>query len=387
MAALSRAYNIADLRRMAQRRLPRGIFDYVDRGSEDETALRNNRSAFERIRLRPHMMVDVSARTPETTILGQKHAMPLAVAPTGAAGLVWYEGELAIARAAAAAKVPFTLATGSMTSMEKIAREAGGRLWFQLYMWADRALSHRLVERARAAGFEGLIVTADTPVMANREYNPRNGFALPFHLSARATVDLLGSPDWFLNTLCRYLATSGMPHYENFPPEFRRRITAQAAATPTMRSDSLSWEDVRALRKLWPGTFMVKGILRADDAERAIGCGADGVIVSNHGGRNLDSAVAPIDALPEVVDAVAGRAAVIVDSGVRRGSDIVKALALGAQAVLAGRAPLYGAAVAGEAGATHALHLLRRELDIAMAMCGTPTTADIGPDLLHRPGN
>jgi isopentenyl diphosphate isomerase/L-lactate dehydrogenase-like FMN-dependent dehydrogenase len=381
MSRLQEARNIADLRALARRRLPRGVFEYVDRGSEDEVALRNNRAAFERIRLRPHVLVDVSRRSTAAPLLGRVHAMPLVVAPTGAAGLVWHEGELAIAAAAAAADVPFTLATGSMTGMEKIAR-VGGRLWFQLYMWADRGLSHALVARARAAGFEGLVVTVDTPVMANREYNPRNGFALPFHPTGRAIVDMLAHPAWLTQVLFRYVATTGMPRYENMPPGHQRRITRGGAPNPLMRSDSLTWEDVKKLRELWPGRLMIKGILRPDDARQAVAIGADAVIVSNHGGRNLDCAVAPIEALPSVVTAVGGRAAVLVDSGVRRGTDIIKALALGAQGVLAGRAPLYGAAVAGQAGAAHALALLQREMDIAMAMTGCPTVAAIGPDLV-----
>ncbi|MFG1421660.1 alpha-hydroxy acid oxidase [Roseixanthobacter liquoris] len=386
MSPLSRIYNIADLREAARRKLPKGIFEFIDRGTEDETLLRRNRAGFEAIQLRPRMLVDVSKRTSEAHFLGQKHAMPVAIAPTGAAGLVWHEGELAIARAAAEANIPFTLATGSMTSMEKVAEQAGGRLWFQLYMWADRTLSHRQVARARAAGFEGLVVTVDTPVLANREYNPRNGFALPFNPSARALGDMLMHPGWLTRVLFRYLATTGMPTYENFPEEHKRKITRGGTASPLMRSDSLSWPDIQALRDQWPGTFMVKGILRPDDAVRAFKCGADAVILSNHGGRNLDSAVAPIDILPEVRDAVGPRNRLIVDSGVRRGSDVVKALALGAHGVLIGRAPLYGAAVAGTDGVLHAIGLLRRELELTLGMVGCPTLADLDTDLLRMPG-
>ena len=387
MVDTSRAQNIEDLRTLAKRRLPRGIFEYIDRGTEDEVALRENRAAFERIRLRPRMLVDVSQRSTAATVMGRTHAMPVIVAPTGAAGLVWFEGELAIAKAAAAADIPFTLATGSMTAMEKVANQAGGRLWFQLYMWADRGLSHQLVARASAAGFEGLVVTVDTPTMANREYNPRNGFALPFHPSARAMADMLLHPEWLAGVLLRYLASGGMPTYENMPPEHRRKITKGGAASPLMRCDSLSWDDIKTLRDLWPGTLLVKGILAPEDAARAVACGADGVVVSNHGGRNLDSALAPIDALPDVVSAVGGRTKVIVDSGVRRGSDIVKARALGAEAVMVGRAPLYGAAAGGAAGAARALEILRRELNITLAMTGCATMDDVGPALLTRLGD
>ena len=384
VSALARAQNIADLREIARRRLPRGIFEYVDRGTEDEVALRQNRAAFDRIRFRPHMLVDVSQRTTECTILGRTHAMPLAIAPTGAAGLVWYEGEVEIARAAKAAGVPCTLSTPSITALEKVA-ETGVRAWYQLYMWADRNLSHQLVARAKAAGFEALIVTVDTPVMANREFNVRNGYSMPLKPSVRFITDMALHPEWVISVLLRYLRTSGMPRYENFPPEARTRITQASGQSPLFRSDSLTWDDVRELRRRWDGPFMVKGILRPDDAARAVREGADAVIVSNHGGRNLDSAVAPIDVLPEIVDAIGGRAAVIVDSGVRRGSDIMKAVALGAQAVLAGRAPLYGCAAGGFAGAMRALAILRREMEIGMALSGCPTIADIGPDLLDAP--
>ena len=385
MGRLSRIHNVADLAVAARRALPRGIFEYIDRGAEDEIALRRNRAAFERIELRPRMAVDVSGRTAAADFMGQRHAMPLAVAPTGAAGLVWHEGELAIAKAAAAADVPFTLATGSMTSMEKVAKQAGGRLWFQLYMWTDRSLSHRLVDRARTAGFEGLMVTVDTPVLANREYNARNGFALPFNPSTRGVADMLLHPGWLATVLFRYLATTGMPTYENFPEEHRRKITKGGAASPLMRNDTMTWDDVRVLRDRWPGTFMVKGLQRPDDAVRAAQCGADAVVVSNHGGRNLDGSAAPIDLLPEIIAAVAGRTKVIVDSGIRRGSDIVKALALGAHGVLAGRAPLYGAAIAGEAGARLALDLLHRELELTLGMIGCPTVAGLDDGFIRRP--
>jgi isopentenyl diphosphate isomerase/L-lactate dehydrogenase-like FMN-dependent dehydrogenase len=254
-------------------------------------------------------------------------------------------------------------------------------------MWADRSLSHRLVERAHAAGFEGLVVTVDTPVLANREYNDRNGFRLPFHPSARAMADMLLHPAWFSRVLLRYLTTSGMPTYENFPEEHKRKITQGSGRSPLMRCDSLSWPDVQKLRELWQGTFIVKGIMNAEDAVRAFQYGADAVVISNHGGRNLDSSMATIDVLPEVLDAVGSGRKVIVDSGIRRGSDIAKAIALGAHGVLVGRAPLYGAAVAGEAGASHALSILRRELEVTMAMTGRCGIADIDRSLVRREGD
>lgn len=382
-----RAYNIADLREIAQRRLPKGLFEFVDRGTEDEVALRRNRTVFERIKLRPRTLVDVSGRSQGITLFGHELKMPIAIAPTGSAGLMWHEGEIALARAAAAAGIPCTVATGSMTAMERIVEQGGGRLWFQLYMWPDRSLSHQLVERARAAGYEALIVTVDGAVSPNREYNLRNGYTIPFSFTRRNVADVLMHPRWLFGVLARYLLTTGMPRYENYPTELKNRITARPMGKARMVNDSVSWEDLRILRKLWPHPLMVKGILNAADAILAADCGADGVIVSNHGGRNLDSAQAPIEVLPEVVDAVGKRLTVIVDSGFRRGSDVVKALALGARAVLVGRPTLYGTAAAGEAGAARAIAIFREEIDRVLALIGARSIAELNRDLLVLPGS
>jgi L-lactate dehydrogenase (cytochrome)/(S)-mandelate dehydrogenase len=379
---VDRAYNVWDLREMARRRVPKGLFEFVDRGTEDEASLRNNRAVFERIRFRPRTLVDVSARNPRVTLFGKTHDMPLAIAPTGTAGLLWYEGEIALARAARAAGIPFALATGSMTAMEKVAEEAGGTLWFQLYMWPDRSLSHKLVERARTAGYQALIVTVDGVVPGNREYNLRNGFTIPFTFTRRNVTDVLLHPRWLFGVLARYLVTSGMPRYQNYPTELRQKITARPMGRSALRSDSLDWEDLKALRSIWPGTLMVKGILHPQDAVLAADCGADAVIVSNHGGRNLDGAISPIEVLPEVVDAVGHRITVLVDSGFRRGTDVVKALALGARAVLIGRATLYGVAAGGEAGARRALALLREEIDRVMALIGARSVAELSREFL-----
>ena len=377
-----RAYNVWDLRDMAQRRIPKGLFEFVDRGTEDEVALRNNRAAFERIKLQTRTLIDVSGRSQAVTLFGKEHRMPIAIAPTGSAGLMWYEGELALARAAAAAGIPFALATGSMTAMEKIAEEAGGTLWFQLYMWPDRSLSHKLVERANAAGYEGLIVTVDGAVSANREYNVRNGFTVPLTLTRRNVTDVMMHPRWMLGVLARYVFTTGMPRYENYPSELKNRITARPMGKSMMKNDSLNWNDLRELRKMWPRTLMVKGILHPQDAVMAADCGADAVIVSNHGGRNLDSSMAPIEVLPRVVDAVGGRIPVIVDSGFMRGSDVVKGLALGAKAVLIGRATLYGTAAAGEAGAARAIEIYRDEIDRVLALIGRRSVAELDRECL-----
>jgi len=376
------AYNIDDLREIARRRVPKGMFEFVDRGAEDEVALRNNRTAFERIRLKPRALVDVSRRSQEITLFGNPQQMPIAIAPTGSAGLMWHDGEIALARAAAAAGIPFTLATGSMTAMEKIAVQAGGRLWFQLYMWPDRSLSHKLVERASAAGYEALVVTVDGAVPGNREYNLRNGFTIPFTFTRRNVTDVLMHPEWLLGVLARYVFTTGMPRYENYPSEFKHRITAQPMGKGMLLNDSLNWDDLRVLRGMWPRTLIVKGILHPQDAVHAADCGADGVVVSNHGGRNLDSSMAPIEVLPEVVDAVGKRITVMVDSGFRRGSDVVKALALGAQAVLIGRPTLYGTAAGGEAGAARAIAIFREEIDRVLALLGCPGIAALNREYL-----
>ena len=385
MGSVDKAYNIADLREMALKRVPHGLFEFVDRGTEDEVSLRHNRAIFERIRLKPRNLVDVSKRSQEVTLFGKKHKMPIIIAPTGTAGLMWYEGEIALARAAAEAGVPFTLATGSMTAMEKVAEEAGGTLWFQLYMWPDRSLSHKLVERAKAAGYEALVVTVDGVVPGNREYNLRNGFTIPFTFTRGNITDVLRHPRWMLGVLGRYLVTTGMPRYQNYPTDIKYRITAGPMGRSSMRNDSLNWDDLRALRKLWPHRLLVKGLLHPQDALMAADCGADGVIVSNHGGRNLDTVISPIEALPEVVDAVGKRVAVLVDSGFRRGTDVIKALAMGAHAVQIGRATLYGVAAGGEEGARRAISIFRGEIDRVIALLGCNSISELSMEHLQAP--
>jgi len=376
------AYNLHDLRTLARRRLPRGVFEYIDRGVEDEVALRENREAFARVKLYPQVLRDVRGRSAASTLFGAPLAMPVAVAPTGSAGLVWYQGELELARAAAAADVPFTLATAAMTSMEALAEQVQGRLWFQLNMFVDRSISHAMVARAERLGFEALVLTADCSVTPNREYNERNGFGLPFRVSPRALADMALHPRWFGGVLLRYLLHGGLPRYENYPPELRTAVTRFSTAKGAGRCEDLSWDDVRELRRLWPRRLIIKGILRCADAVRAAELGADAVIVSNHGGRTVDSTEAPISALPRIADAVGGRLTLLMDSGVRRGSDVLKALALGAQAVLVGRPTLYGTALGGAAGASAALGLLRAEIEREMGLLGLRSIAQVGPDLL-----
>ena len=382
MTRVDDAYNIFDLRDKARARVPKWLFEFVDRGTEDEVALRNNREAFERIKLKPRVLKDVSGRDPSISLFGKTHKLPIAIAPTGAAGMLWYEGELALARAAKAAGIPFTLATGSITSMERVAAEVGGTLWMQLYMFADRKMSLELVKRAADAGFEALLVTVDTAVSGNREYNHRNGFSVPFAYNSRNTLDVLTHPRWLCSVLLHYLLTTGMPNRENFPEALRKKITSGFGEQKAARNDSLNWDDMKMLRDHWPGKLLAKGILHPDDARLAVANGADGVVVSNHGGRCLDATMAPIDALPEIVAAVGDRATVIMDSGIRRGSDVVKALALGAKAVLIGRSTLYGTAAAGEAGAARAIQIYREEIGRVMALCGCTSVEQLTRELL-----
>ena len=387
MRNLDRCYNIADLREVAERRLPKGVFDYIDKGTEDMNSLDNNRKAMTDIKLLNKVVTDISDVKLDANIFGGPAAMPLAIAPTGTAGLAWFEGEFELAKAAAAAGVPFTLATGSNTPMEKLANEAGGRLWMQLYMWKEKHYSDELVKKAARNGFEALLWTVDIGHGANREHNLRNGFATPYVLNIKSVVDMLRHPTWLSTVMGRYFMNGGMPRHVNYPEGYQMPITGNVSKMEdkkptTKRADQLSWDDVDRLRDIFPGKLLIKGIMRADDAEEAIEHGVDGIVVSNHGGRNMDSAPAPIQVLPEIVKAVDGRMTVIVDSGVRRGSDIVKCIALGADMVLAGRATLYGTAAGGEAGAAKAIGILKGEMKRTMAYIGTQRISNITRDVI-----
>ena len=378
------ALNNHDLRLMAQKRLPKWLFEFVDRGTEDEVALRNNRAAFERIKLKTQVLIDVSKRSQEITLFGKQHGMPLGIAPTGPAGMLYYKGELELARAAKAANIPFTLATGSQTSMEEVAKVVGGTLWFQLYMWSDVRMSHILVERAKNAGFEALVVTLDGPVGTNREYNVRNGYTVPFRYTSKNTAAVLARPGWLINVIMRYWMSGGMPTRANYPEGMAEKFTHVSTAERKTKNDSLSWDDLSVLRDMWPGKLLVKGILTPLDAERAIKRGVDGVIVSNHGGRNFDSSMAPIEALAPIVDAVGSRTTVIVDSGFRRGSDVVKALAIGAKMVMVGRATLWGTTVGGEEGAARAINFYREEISRTLAYLGCRNISELSRDCLEH---
>lgn len=382
---LSKALNIEDLRGIAERRLPRIAYDFLERGVEDDVTLAANRAVFERIHFKPRTLVDVSGRSRQVTLFGKTYTSPFGIAPTGAAGLYCFEADIALARAAEAAGVPFVLSTASFVALERVAREAGGAKWFQLYMSKDRESASGLVARARDAGYEALVVTTDIPVAGNREYNRRNGFEIPFRLNLGNMIDGALHPHWLLNVFVRTMLDSGVPRFRNLDTNVGGRIVAKNLSEFRARRDALDWSDIAWLREFWPRKLLVKGVLTVDDALLAAQYGADGIFVSNHGGRQLDGAVSPVEVLPEIVAAVGDRLAIIVDSGFRRGSDIVKALALGADMVFVGRAALYGATAGGEAGVRRALEILASEVDRVMALIGCTDIASLTPEYLLLP--
>ncbi len=377
-----RAWSIDDLRTLARRRIPRGIFDQFDGAAEDEIALRENREAFRRQRLLPKVLVDVSKVDTRTTILGHTSALPLVIAPTGAVGFGRRGGDVMIARAAAAFGIPYTLSTSATASIEQIAEAAPGRHWFQAYILQDREFTYKLIERARVAGYEAVMITVDLPVGGKRERDYRNDFSLPFRYTRRNLIDFASRPRWALDMLAR-----GLPIMENLRGFIPKIETAKGIASTAGRNydPSFDWTGLQAIRDQWRGKLIVKGIVRPDDAERAVRMGADAIVVSNHGGRQLDASVPTLDLLPDIASSVAGRCSVMVDGGVRRGSDIVKAVALGADAVLAGRPALYGVFAAGEQGAQRALEIFTEELTRTMQLCGLARIEDITSDCLARP--
>jgi (S)-mandelate dehydrogenase len=373
---LAGALNIADLRELARRRVPHFAFEYVEGGAEDEATLRYNRSAFERWRLLPRTLVNTSARHIRTELFGRPSAAPLLIAPTGFNGVLHPHGDLALARAAARAGIPFTISTFSTTRLEDIARGAGGRLWLQLYVMQDRSIARELIRRAAAAGCEALVLTTDANVFGSREWD-RRSYRAPGKPALRTTLDALRHPRWI-----RHVAVHGLPRLSNLESLLPAEATSALGGStriPQLLDASLSWADLEWIRELWPGKLLVKGILDVRDAERAAALGCDGIVVSNHGGRQLDYCVTPLEVLPEIVRAVASRTTLIIDGGFRRGTDVVKALALGADAVMLGRATLYGLAAGGEAGVHHALQILTSEIERVLGEMGCTSVADLTP--------
>jgi (S)-mandelate dehydrogenase len=380
---LKRASSIEDLRHVARCRLPRVIFDSVDGGAEDEVTLRANRAAFGRVGFLPHTLEDVSVRSQGVELFGHRVKSPLVVAPMGLLGLLHPRAEIALARAAASAGVPFILATGANTSIERLADEAGScRRWFQLYPFRDETINRSLLGRAEAAGYEALVVTTDTQIAPNRERDRRNGFSLDWKPGLRLALDVARRPGW----CWRMLASGGMPRFETLTAEMEGTPDARATASFFLarRDWNPTWETIALLRRQWRGPLVIKGLLTVAEALRAADLGADGIVLSNHGGRNLDGALSPIAVLPEVADAVGQRLTVLVDSGFRRGADVVKALALGARAVLVGRAMAWGVAAGGEEGASRALGILYEEIDRVLAFLGCARAADLAPAFIRR---
>jgi (S)-mandelate dehydrogenase len=373
------AVNIDELRVIAKRRLPRFAFDYLDGGAEDEITLRRNRQAFRDLGWKPRTLVDVSRRSLSTRLLGAPSALPAVVGPTALNGLFWPDGDLAIARAASAAGVPFTMSTVSMNLLEDIAREAPGRLWLQAYVFRERAITDAIMRRADAAGFECVVLTSDFPVAGKRERDWRSGLLPKQRFTAATWLDILAHPRW--------MATIGRrrPRFVNVERELPAGQNVNAFVGHNMFDPSFCWDDVSRFRDAWPRKMLLKGVLRAEDAERALAIGLDGIVLSNHGGRQLDGAVAGIEVLPEIARVVAGRASILVDGGVRRGGDIAKAVALGAEAVHLGRATTFGLAAGGQAGAAQALAILADELDRTLALTGCASIADLSPDLVALP--
>ncbi len=367
MPGLRDMHTVADARAIARRFLPKIFFDYVDGGAFSEATQRANTDDFAHWTLEQRVLVDVSARDLSTSFLGRRHALPFGLGPLGFCGLYARRGEIQAARAAAAAGVPFCLSSFSIATLAETRAASAGVLQFQLYMLKDRSLSDMLIEQARQAGADALFLTVDTAVTSVRERDERNGFRSATRIGPGLLLSMAMRPRW-----CRDMLAAGMPQVGHVAgrAEFGRGLLAQAAALSRQIDPSVNWRDVAWLRERWAGKLVIKGILRGDDAMRAVAAGADAVVVSNHGGRQLDGARSCISALPEVARAVAGQVEVLMDGGIRRGGHVVKALALGADAVLLGRAYAYGLAAAGEAGVRRIIEVLAREMDVTLALMG-----------------
>ena len=379
-AQLARYLSIEDFRQAARQRLPRAIFDFIDGGAEDELTLRDNRHAFERIRLMPRVLNDVSAPRIDGELLGVPVKAPLVVAPMGSCMLAWPQADIAIARAAHAHGIPYTLSTMSTTSIERMARAVQGVLWFQLYVLKDQDFNLQLIDRAQDNGYAALVITVDLPAGGKREKDYRNGISIPLRPSWRLLRDGLTHPAWAWQ-----LMRGGFPQFENVAGYEGMADSGLPIAARVGQSldDAFDWNKLARMRERWKGRLLVKGVEHPEDAKRLVAMGVDGVWISNHGGRQLDGAIATADALPLIAHAVPGTP-LIIDSGVRRGVDVFKARALGATGAAVGRAVLYGAAVAGEAGAYRALHILRDELTLSMKLAGAASLEELEPSWVLR---
>ena len=379
------AYNIEDLRQMARKRLPRCIFEYVDGAAEDGIAKEHNREVYRSLKIKNRVLKDVSKRSTATEIFGRKIAMPYGISPTASAGLMSDGGEISLAKAAARMGIPCTAATSALTPMEEIYEAAGGNIWFQLYMWVDMKQRMAFVERVKAVGYETLLVTVDGSVGANREHDRRNGYSMPLRYTPKLIAQVLANPGWCLRVLAPQYIKRGPFRKANYPKEWGNKLTDMPTDHELTKPDTQCWDDIKRIRDMWPGYMLVKGLQSLEDAVIAADYGLDGVVLSNHGGRYLDSAPAPLQVVPEVRRAVGDRLKIIIDSGARRGSDIVKALAVGADMVMSGRPTLYGSAAAGEAGAYRALEIFQTEMDRIMAQLGLNSVDEISPHIFWNP--
>lgn len=378
-AWLRHAHSVADIRAMARRQLPRMVFDFADGAAEDERTLRRNEDAFSDYGFLPKPLDGTSTRDQGVELFGKRLALPVLVGPTGSIGMFWPRGEVETARAAAAAGTVYVMSHGSTVSIEDLAAVHSGRRWFQVFMYRDRGLTQSLAERAAAAGYEALVLTVDNQILGMRERDLRNGFTIPPRVTMRTAFDMTLRLPWILRQRRAPMVTLA-----NYVSEERKDIISLAAHIAGLLDPAASWRDVEWLRGIWKGPLVLKGVLHPDEARRAVECGVDGIIVSNHGGRQLDTAIASLDALPAVAEAVAGRIAVLIDGGVRRGGDVVKALALGATACLIGRPHLWGVSVGGQAGVERVLEIFRQDIDRVLALCGWDGVAAIDPAGLSR---
>jgi L-lactate dehydrogenase (cytochrome) len=374
-------YSIAAMRTLARARLPKPVFDFTDGAAENETTLRRNEAAFDDIALLPHPLTGSASRDLSVTLFGRRLALPVVLGPTGLAGLMCPDGEGAAARAATAAGTAYCLSHGSVCTLEALAATGAAPRWMQVFIFSDRGFTRELAERSAAAKYDALVLTVDNQLTGNRERDIRNGFQIPPRFKATDLAAMAFKARWLWD-MRRELGRITFGNY--IRPGEAADLKALASRMGSLLDPSMSWADVAELRRIWLGPLLLKGVLHPDEAKTAVDQGIDGLIVSNHGGRQLDGAPATIDALPGVVDAVAGRIPVLVDGGIRRGADVVKAIALGAAACLIGRPHLWGLAVAGEAGVAQVLDIYRREIDRVMGLCGISRIADIGPDLIFR---
>lgn len=377
--------SLHDFEARARRRLPRPLFGYIAGAAEDNRSADDNRAAFDAYRFLPRVLADVSRRSPRTTLFGTSYAAPFGIAPVGISALSAYRADVILAEAAQAAGIPAVMSGTSLIPMETVAERAPGT-WFQAYLPGDQARIDGLVERVARAGFTTLVITVDIPVWANRENNVRTGFSTPLRPGLRLAWDGIVRPRWLLGTLARTLLRHGMPHFENSFATRGAPILSRSAIRDTTGRDHLDWDHIGRIRRRWNGPLVLKGILHPDDARRARAAGADGIIVSNHGGRQLDGAASALRVLSRVADS-AGGMTVMMDGGVRRGSDVIKALALGAKMVFLGRPFMYAAAVGGRGGIDHAIRLLYEEVDRDMAMLGMNGVDEIDASLLLPVGS